>query len=258
MLKIALAQFNSKILDLNFNKEKMLLMIKEAAFKGADVIVFPELFSIGYNLEIVGENIDSIIETKNTPLVLAACKSALENKIYVIIGVPYKENGKRYNSAIIIDKKGNIVDIYKKNNLWFSERKYFDYGDNEFRVYEAEFGKFGVVICYDVDYPETCRKLALNGADIIFVVSAWDNSYRRLWDVYLPARALENTVYIAAVNRVGVEENLIYFGNSKVYDPTAKLLASAVNCEEILYCDIDIQSISKIREEFPYLKEIRD
>jgi predicted amidohydrolase len=110
-----------------------------------------------------------------------------------------------------------------------------------------------------VDFPETCRRLALAGAQIISVSAAWCTTHRKLWDVYIPARALENTVFVAGVNRTGVEGSIIYFGDSKVCDPTGTVIARAgENTEEILYCDIDADSIESIRDAFPYLKELRE
>jgi predicted amidohydrolase len=259
MAKIALAQFRSAVGKVQPNKEKMIDMIKDAAANGADIIVFPELFSTGYNLTLMGDVLDDISEWEDGPVVNAAISEAALNGIYVILGVPYKEKGKRYNSAVVINDKGEIINVYHKNNLWDVEQNYFEYGNHDYSVYDAPFGKFGVIVCYDVDFPETCRRLALAGAQIIFVSAAWCTTHRKLWDVYIPARALENTVFVAGVNRTGVEGSIIYFGDSKVCDPTGTVIARAgENTEEILYCDIDADSIESIRDAFPYLKELRE
>jgi len=258
MAKIALAQFNSVLKDVEANKGKMVSMINEAARNNADIIVFPELFSTGYNLDLIEDNIFDMAEGDDGPVVSAAKEEAERNGIWVIIPIAYSEGEKIYNSAVIINGSGNLVNVYHKNNLWDKEQKYFGYGCHDYRVYTAPFGKFGVIICYDIDFPETSRSLALAGAEIIFVPAAWATTHKNLWDIFLPSRALENTVFVAGVNRTGVEGDVVYFGDSKVFAPTGELMARAgENTEEILYCDIDTTSIPEIRKDFPYLKELR-
>ncbi|MCK5758629.1 MAG: carbon-nitrogen hydrolase [Clostridiales bacterium] len=258
MAKIALAQFDSVLKNVEANVEKMVAMIEKAALNDADIIVFPELFTTGYNLDLIEDEILEMAEDRNGPAILSACKTAAENGIWVIAPLAYRDGEKIYNSAVIIDSDGNIVNIYHKNNLWDKEQKYFEYGCHDYQVYNASFGKFGVIVCYDVDFPETSRSLAMSGAEIIFVPAAWATTHRNLWDIFLPSRALENTVFVAGINRTGVEGDVVYFGDSKVFDPTGELIIRAgENIEEILYCDIDVSSIPVIRKNFPYLKELR-
>lgn len=258
MAKIALAQFDSILKNVKANLDKMVIMIKEASKNNADIIVFPELFSTGYNLELIENKIFDMAENSKGPVISAACEEARLNSIWVVIPIAYREGKKIYNSAVIINNNGEIVNIYHKNNLWDTEQKYFGFGSHDYKVFESDFGKFGVIICYDVDFPETSRALALAGAEIIFVPAAWATTHRNLWNIFLPSRALENTVFVAGINRTGVEGEVEYFGDSKVFDPTGELIARAgENTEEILYCDIDTNSIPEIRKGFPYLKELR-
>lgn len=258
MAKIALAQFDSKINDVYENNIKMVRMIREASSKGADIIAFPELFSTGYNLDIIGDTIKDMAATEDGDTIMLAKSEASIGNIYVIAPIAYSDGEKTYNSAVIIDSNGELLNVYHKNNLWDKEQKYFCYGDHDYKVFNSPFAKFGVIICYDVDFPETCRNLAQKGAEIIFVPAAWATTHRNLWDIFLPSRALENTVFVAGINRTGVEGDAVYFGDSKVFDPTGKLIARAgEHVEEILYCDIDVGRIPEIRKDFPYLKELR-
>jgi len=257
-MKIALAQIMPKFMDVAYNEEKMKEMIIKAGNKKADIIVFPETFSTGYNFSYMKDNIYKLGEQTTKTTISLATKLAKKYDIYIIIPIIFKDDNKLYNAAIIINNKGKIINKYYKNHLWDEEQIYFSYGNNDYKVYDTPFGKFGVIICYDVDFPETSRTLALKGADIVFVPSAWASTHRHLWDVFLPARALENTVYIAGINLTGDNGNLHFFGNSKVFDPTGKLIKEAKeDIEEILYCEIDTSIISKIRKDFPYLKERR-
>ncbi|MFO7610893.1 MAG: nitrilase-related carbon-nitrogen hydrolase [Clostridia bacterium] len=258
MAKIALAQFESIMNDVEANMNKMVSMIRRAASEKADIIVFPELFSTGYNLDLIGDGIYDMAEDPSGPVISAACAEAASGEIYVVAPVAYRDSGLIYNSAVVIDDRGRIANVYHKNNLWDREKQYFGYGSHDYRVYETPFARFGVIICYDVDFPETSRALAKAGAQIIFVPAAWAVTHRSLWDIFLPSRALENTVFIAGVNRTGTEGEEIYFGDSKVFDPTGTLVASAgEGNDELLVCDLDITSIDKIREDFPYLRELR-
>ncbi|MBN2853708.1 MAG: carbon-nitrogen hydrolase [Clostridia bacterium] len=257
-MKIALAQIKSLFTDIRSNEEKMEKMIVKAGKEHADIIIFPETFSTGYNFSVMGDDIYRLAEQTTRTTIPLACRLARENKIHVIIPIILKEENKLFNSAIIIDDNGVILNKYHKNHLWDEEQKYFEYGNNDYRVYDTLFGKFGVIICYDVDFPETSRTLAMNGADIIFVPAAWATTHRHLWDVFLPSRALENTVYVAGVNLVGDHGDLHFFGDSKVFDPTGVLIEKAAeDIEELLFCDIDVEKIKENRKNFPYLKERR-
>lgn len=259
MAKIALAQFDSRINNVYSNNMKMVRMIRQAAAESADIIVFPELFTTGYNLDIIGDKIIEMASGKDGDTVKLASSEAALGNIFIIAPFAFSdEDGKIYNSAAVIDNKGTLLNVYHKNNLWDKEKNYFSYGKHDYMVFDAPFGKFGVIICYDVDFPETCRALALSGAEIIFVPAAWATTHRSLWDIYLPARALENTVFVAGVNRTGTEGDVKYFGDSKVFDPTGSLVARAAqNKEEMLFCDIDVSEIPEIRKDFPYLRELR-
>jgi predicted amidohydrolase len=258
MAKIALAQFESKINDVYANNIKMVRMIRQAAAENADIIVFPELFTTGYNLDIIGDRIHEMACAKEGDTIKLASSEAAQGHIHVIAPIAYRVEKGTYNSAVVIDDNGALLNVYHKNNLWDKEQRYFCYGSHDYRVYDAPFGKFGVIICYDVDFPETCRRLALAGAEIIFVPAAWATTHRNLWDIYLPARALENTVFVAGVNRTGTEGDVVYFGDSKAFDPTGELIARAgESTEEILFFEADFSRIPEIRKDFPYLRELR-
>ncbi|MFO7637133.1 MAG: nitrilase-related carbon-nitrogen hydrolase [Clostridia bacterium] len=258
MARIALAQFDSAWMDVRKNDEKMASMADATKKEGADILVFPELFSTGYNLGMMGEKIFSLAQDIHGSTVTLARSKAREHGIHMVPSIAYREGGRIYNASVVIDHHGEVLQVYKKNHLWEEEQKYFSFGDHGYQVHETPFGRIGFLICYDVDFPETSRMLALKGAQDIFVSSAWSATHRHLWDIFLPARALENTVYVAGVNRTGREGEEVFFGSSRVYGPDGLLVASAgENTEEILYCNIDTGSLDEVRKHFPYLKERR-
>lgn len=130
------------------------------------------------------------------------------------------------------------------------ERTYFQRG-NEYPVWNTKLGKIGIVICYDVCFPETSRILALRGAELMLVPSAWRAShyFKEWWDLNLACRALDNLLYVAAVNRCGQSGEEIFAGKSQVISPIGEVLAAFdVEEEGILYQEIDLERVAKERE----------
>ena len=175
---LALVQFESVLCDPAANTQKACRMIAEAAAEGADLVVLPELFSTGYELNIVGPHVPELAEPVDGPTV----------------------------------------------HLWALERFYFRSGC-DCPVFDTDFGRIGVMICYDMGFPEVARMLALQGADLILCPSAWCQEDMDVWDVNAPARALENTAFVAAVNRYGVEDQLVMPGHTKVCNPRGHVVA---------------------------------
>lgn len=134
------------------------------------------------------------------------------------------------------------------------EKDYFSAGE-ESRVIDTVFGKVGLATCYDIRFPELFRELTKNGAEIILVTAEFPAPRDNHWKVLLQARAIENQVFVIAVNRVGRDKRQEYFGKSMVIDPWGEILLEGGNSEEILSCEVDISLVSKIRNEFPVLSD---
>ncbi|MBS5130643.1 MAG: hypothetical protein KHZ01_09225 [Lachnospiraceae bacterium] len=125
-------------------------------------------------------------------------------------------------------------------------------------MFDTKYGKIGVMICYDAGFPETARVLTLKGAELIFMPSAWRIQDWDMWNLNIPQRALENTLYVAGVNRFGHEDDLYMFGNSKVADWRGRIIAeSKEEKEEIVYAEIDLDQLTKARLDIHYLKDRR-
>lgn len=256
---VALVQFESVLCEPVANTEKACRMIVEAGAQGADLVVLPELFSTGYQLNIVGPRIAELAEPADGPTVTALCAAAREAKCYVVAGLAltYDLTGVAYNSAVCIDRGGNLMGTYDKQHLWALERFYFRSGCDS-PVFETDFGRVGVMICYDMGYPEVARMLALQGADLVVCPSAWCAEDMDVWDVNAPARALENTVFLAAVNRYGEEDGLVMPGNSLVCNPRGHVVARLEEeAEGVLHTTIDLGQIADFRERSPYLRDRR-
>lgn len=257
-VKIALGQNDCELGNLSANLEKIERYIKEAAAKGANIICFPELGTTGYRQDLLGDKLWELAEPIQGPTTSRIGALAKKLGIYVIL--PMIEKGTMpgivHNSVVLIDKSGLVQGVYRKNHAYSTEGHYFTAG-NSYPVFETEFGKIGIMICYDMGFPETARILTLQGAEIIFVPSAWCQEDEDIWDINIPCRALENRVFLAAVNRVGQEgEELVMHGKSKIVDTRGKTLVEAARFhEDLIFATVDLDDLAAVRHQIPYLKD---
>ena len=257
--KIALVQYQSVLGDLQKNADRAVEMVREAAAKGAKIVCFPEMFNTGYNFQLIGDGFHNCGETIDGHTITRLQKVAKECACYVIapITLEKKVKGVFYNAAVVIDDEGVVLGDYSKHHLWAAERYYFHAGE-DIPVFDTKYGKIGVMICYDAGFPETARVLTLKGAELIFMPSAWRIQDWDMWNLNIPQRALENTLYVAGVNRFGHEDDLYMFGNSKVADWRGRIIAeSKEEKEEIVYAEIDLDQLTKARLDIHYLKDRR-
>lgn len=257
--KIALVQYQSVLGNLQKNADRAVEMVREAAAKGAKIVCFPEMFNTGYNFQLIGDGFHNCGETIDGHTITRLQKVAKECACYVIapITLEKKVKGVFYNAAVVIDDEGVVLGDYSKHHLWAAERYYFHAGE-DIPVFDTKYGKIGVMICYDAGFPETARVLTLKGAELIFMPSAWRIQDWDMWNLNIPQRALENTLYVAGVNRFGHEDDLYMFGNSKVADWRGRIIAeSKEEKEEIVYAEIDLDQLTKARLDIHYLKDRR-
>ena len=259
-LKLALVQFESVLKETITNTNRACAIVDEAAGNGADIVVFPELFSTGYNLRIIGEHILDLAETLDGPTITAMRAAARKNNCYVVAPIALIKElpGVPYNSAVFIDRSGEIRGVYDKVHLWALERFFFRQG-SEYPVFDTEFGKVGIMICYDMGFPEVARALTLQGAELIVCPSAWCVQDMDIWHINAAARAVENTVFLGAVKRFGHEEHDLYMpGQSMVCGPRGGVVAHLEDaCAGILSVDIDLAEVLKHRVASPYLRDRR-
>ena len=171
-----------------------------------------------------------------------------------------KVQGLIHNASILIHPNGN-VDNYKKwyfpNFGPFEEKLFFD-GGEELKVFNTKFGKIGLLVCYDIFFPEVSRALSLQGADILVCISATPSTTRKYFETLIPARALENTAFMVYVNLVGTQEDLVFWGGSQIHDPFGKLLVKAPYFKEsIVTCDLNLKQLKTARENRAVLRDVR-
>ncbi|PAQ14081.1 carbon-nitrogen hydrolase family protein [Bacillaceae bacterium SAOS 7] len=253
-IRLCLAQVGAQLNSIHLNMKRVLHSIEHANKVSADYVIFPEMYltgvcneqnpSIKLFLEISAEEI-KVIQSK-----------ARENHVGVILGFLEKENNHFYNSAVVIDKKGVIKGKYQKIHLSGLERNIFSSGSscNVIRLPEATIG---LMISYDIEFPEIARILATNGAQIIITLSAKKYLNHHFRDIYLTSRAMENHVFISCVNLVGLNNQTVYLGESIVIEPSGDLLYRGSNNEELPVIELDLSKIKKAGSALDYMKNRR-
>lgn len=250
------------------NKEQNLAysleLINEAAKDKARLICFPE-FQMAYSPpEQKPEALHKIAEKMNGNFVSTLSYSAKQNKINVIATIyeiinTNKQNHKVFDTAIIINDLGKLKSVYRKVHLYdalgFKESKKLVAGSIIERPTRTSVGNLGLLICYDMRFPEISRILTVNGASILASPSAWVAGFMKQehWEIMVKARAIENGVYVIAPNQVGN----IYCGHSMVIDPFGSTLVDMGNREGIEIIDIDSSRIDTIRRTLPLLMNRR-
>jgi predicted amidohydrolase len=256
-MKLALISARPTIAD---KKKNIQLMEKYIKKTKADLYVFGEYFLSGDRCK---DEFRDLAEPLNGPSIEQLKKIAKDKQCYIVFGMPTKDDkvdGLIYNTAVLLHPNGT-VDSYKK---WFlptsgpfEEKIFFDQGE-ELPVFTTRFGKIGLLICYDLNFPELAKALTLQGADLLICISASPTTTRKYFETLLPARALENTVFFAYVNLAGNQEDLIYWAGSQVYDPLGNLLIKAPYfIESIITCDVDFKQLEPARARRPVLRDIR-
>ncbi len=244
-LRIALAQ--QKISpDREANIMKGLSLIKRALQVKANIVILPELFNTGFY-----EHCLSSVRKLEEELEMVL-KLSRDRDILIVAGVAEKSDA-LYNSAVIIHR-GEITGVYRKNLLFplTRERELFKPG-KKLEVFDTPFGKLGVLICYEVRFPELAKRLMKMGAEIIAIPAEFPKQRIEHWKTLLRARAIENQLFVAGVNCV--EGDLDYGGNSMLIDPEGRVLAEGGIYQEVLMCDIDLDEVQRTRERLPFLKD---
>ena len=257
-ISLALIQFESILGDPKANRQKAETMIREAAENGAELICLPEMYTTGYNLDIIGPQITQLAENIDGPAVAGLRQLAKELKVHIVaplaLNLEDDPEVRPFNSAVFIGDEGQILGVYSKCHLFETERMYFQPGQ-ELPVYNTKLGKIGIMICFDAGFPEVARILQMKGAELILCPSAWRIQDMGVWHLNMPQRAQENSCYLAAVNRYGHEGSLYMGGYSIVCGPEGDIIKELTEeKEDILYCTISGQRLADFRADGgPYI-----
>lgn len=255
-MKIALAQMKNEG-TIKKNLEKSILLIKEAARNSADIILFPEVQLTEFFPQYEKKDVTKYrlcIDSEEIKTLQNVCK---EEHIIAIPNIYLEENDNAYDASLFIDCEGNIKGTQKMVHIaqakQFYERDYYTPSDDGFKVFDTEFGKFGIVVCFDRHYPESIRTEALMGADLILIPTVNTKAEpSEMFEWELRVQAFQNSVAIAMCNRVGVEDAMEFSGESIVVDANGDVIAKADDKEQIIYVDIDLHQSGNIRSGKPY------
>ncbi len=261
------------------NLRRAVEKVREAAAKGAKVICLPELFRSQYFCQREDIALFDLAEAVQGPTTTALGEVA--KSLGVVIVAPIFEKrapGVYHNSAAIIEKDGAIAGLYRKMHIpddpAYYEKFYFTPGDLGFKAFKTSAGTIGTLICWDQWYPEGARLTALQGAEVLFYPTAigWHPSEKAkhgtkqhdAWRTVQRGHAIANGVYVAAVNRVGLEvqgegeAGIEFWGSSFIADPQGVIIAEAsAGNEEILIAEVDTARIETVRRNWPFLRDRR-
>ena len=247
-MKIAVWQTGSA--DLGRLRERAL----EAASAGARLLVTPEAFTTGYAVPGVAE----AAQPGEGPWRDAVAAIAVEAGLAILYGHPERDGDAVFNSASLVDRDGRLLARHRKAHLFGEvDRATYTPGGSLTALADLDGVRVGILICYDVEFPESVRVLALAGADLVAVPTALMRPYEVVARTLVPARAYENQVHLAYANRSGSEGSLAYCGESCVVGPDGVDLARAGSGDELLLAEIDAARHAASRADNTHLGDRR-
>ena len=275
-VKLGLVQMRCES-DPEANLEKALVRIRQAAAGGAQIVCLQELFCSQYFCQREDPSLFDLAVAIPGPVTERIGEAARETGCVVIASLfERRAAGVYHNTAVVLNRDGSLLGLYRKMHIpddpLYYEKYYFTPGDLGFRAFDTDFGRIGVLVCWDQWYPEGARLTALKGAEILFYPTAigWHPTekaefgvaQKQAWELIQRSHAVANGVYVASVNRVGHEGpadgGLEFWGSSFVCDPQGVYLnQGSVEREEILLVDCDLNRIEDIRRNWPFLRDRR-
>ena len=256
----AACQYAPTVGDLAGNRARAERWIRQAASQGARLVVLPELAASGYTFQSQ-EEAAACAEPQDGPTVSGWIELCRELELHLVAGFAEVEGGRRFNSAAVVGPAG-LLGVYRKAHLFNDEKSYFEPGDSGFLVFDAGAYRLGVLICYDLWFPEAARVLALGGADVVAVPTNWVSNFRspsvddRGWtmgDYASVGVATQNQVFVVAADRIGSERGVDFVGCSCAVAPNGTMLAgpAPVHEEQLLVVQLDLEWVERARQRTP-------
>ena len=260
IFNVALAQISCQQADKAKNLTKIKKTVAKAKKLGAELVIFPELSLTGY---VVRDEIYELAERIPGPSTRTMEEIAKKNQIHLVFGMPEisdKTEATLHNSAVLISPEGLIGKYHKMylpTHSIFEEKRYFRPG-YETAVFDTELGKLGLIICYDIYFPEVTRLTRLKGAELIVCISASPGVRRSFFEVLTVARAIENTAFLAFVNLAGIQDGLQFWGGSRLIGPSGRILVQAKYDEDdFVIGEVNYPDIRSIEAFVPTLRDLR-
>jgi omega-amidase len=251
-VKAAAVQFTIKLGDVEANLIQVKGALQRLALHGVELAVLPEMWSSGFAYRELNQL------ARRTPELLGELATLSRDLGMVIAGsLPEAHGEKVFNTAYLMDR-GRLAGSYRKIHLFslMGEDRSLDAGQGSL-VAQTSIGKIGVMICYDLRFPELARKLALEGAEIIVVPGEWPKPREEHWRILLRARAIENQLFVVAANCCGVVGKLDFFGASLIIDPKGEILAQGGYQSGEPVATLDAAEMENWRASIPCLADRR-
>ncbi|TYP88595.1 carbon-nitrogen hydrolase family protein [Blastococcus xanthinilyticus] len=255
-MRIALHQCESRPLGVDENLERLGQALASARDDGADLLLTPEMYLTGY--AIGADAVGRLAQPRDGEWARAVAELARSSGVAVLYGYPERVGDAVYNAVQLVGADGVPLAGYRKTHLFGSlDREQFSPSDDDSAVVEIGGWRCGMLICYDVEFPETARALALAGVDVVLAPTANMVEFDVVATTLVPARAYENQVYVAYANYAGAEADLEYCGLSCVVGPDGRDLARAGRGEELVVAELDRARLAESRRRAPYLLDRR-
>jgi nitrilase len=256
-MKLALWQTAGFPADIGANLAALSKTAGAAASAGASLLLCPECWLCGYN---IGDEVAALAEPRDGSSAQAICAIARRHRIAIAYGYAERDgaSGDIYNAVQVIGPEGTPLGHYRKTHLFGpAERAAYRAGSCFETPFELGGLRFGLLICYDVEYPETVRSLALLGADVVLVPTALTGEYSAVPDLLVPARAVENQVFVAYCNHAGEENGMHFLGGSRLVDLDGRPIAAAGAGEALLIGALDPSRREAAAKVYPYKNDRR-
>lgn len=254
-LRTALLQSSGRPGDVAENLKVLEEAAGRAAAAGARLLVCPEMFLTGY---AIGDDVPKLAEPADGPGARAVAEIAVCHGIAVHYGYPERADDLIHNSAQLIGPDGERLANYRKTHLFGSfEQQWFTPGETAVVQAELDGIRVGLLICYDVEFPENVRAHALAGTDLLLVPTAQMHPFQFVAESLVPVRAFESQMYIAYVNRTGPEGEFEFVGLSSLASPDGAVRTRAGRGEELVVGEVDPVLLAASREDNPYLRDRR-
>ena len=255
-MKVACLQMDMLLAKPEENFSHAAKLVKQAMDAKPDVLVLPETWNTGF---FPRENLQALCDRDGSRVRQVFGALAEQYQVNIVAGsVSNVRGGKVYNTAMVFDRTGACIASYDKTHLFtpMGEDNYYTPGDR-LCTFVLDGVKCGLIICYDVRFPELTRSLTVPGLDMLFVVSQWPKVRTFHLRSLTTARAIENQMFLVCCNSCGTAGQTVYGGNSAIIDPWGETVALAGETEEILTADCDLQILTNIRGSIPVFRDRR-
>ncbi|MFH2093374.1 MAG: carbon-nitrogen family hydrolase [Pseudomonadota bacterium] len=251
--KAGVIQFDVRKGQIQANMDTLFNYLERLAVVGVSLAVLPEMFSCSFDNENLSRH------AKETEAIIEQLSEFAKEKHMALTGsLPVDKGKKIYNTMIFIDMDGTVKKNYQKLHLFrlTGEHHYYAAGDH-IGIVDTGFGRVGLMICYDLRFPELARSLFLQGAQMILVSAQWPRPRENHWQVLIKARAIENQLFVIGSNRTGTDDSLVFPGMSMIVDPLGNMVANAGEKQGVDVAQINLDLVEKARGSIPCMTDRR-